>query len=149
MLRNLLWVVLVLLVAWGIYALVQKQRAQAPQGAMGTESAYAVVAGDQPAENQVLVNAAKLPTPGFVLVHKMENNAPGKVIGASPLLVAGNHMGLPITLTETPKAGDLLYVMLHNDDNNNGTLEYINDPSQDTPAVDEQSQVVMTIVTLQ
>ena len=149
---KILWIVVVLLVLWGVYALMNKKTAQAPTTPVSTVPApalrYSITGGDAEPGKSIIVPSILLPQPGFIVVHRAQNYAPGKVIGYSTLLQAGEHTNSAIPLSESVKKGDQLYVMVHNDDNSNGKLDYLTNSKLDAPGVDTNSQVVMTLITV-
>jgi hypothetical protein len=78
--------------------------------------------------------------PGFVVIHKDENDKFGTIIGSSPLVPAGTNNNVEISLTESTVEGQKLYAMLHVDDGD-GTF----DPAKDLPAEDGLGNVLHMI----
>lgn len=108
-------------------------------------SKNAIYLTDQiPGEN-ITVSVVHFETPGFVVVHEDLNDAPGKILGASSLLPAGETKNaLPVTLSRTTKDGETLYAILHLD-NGDGTF----DAAKDKPAQDKVGgEPVMMIFTV-
>ncbi|PIR45171.1 MAG: hypothetical protein COV10_00645 [Candidatus Vogelbacteria bacterium CG10_big_fil_rev_8_21_14_0_10_51_16] len=146
MIKKILWLVVVVLVVWGVYVLATKDQNEAPAEEVATEANFAVAAGDQKPGSEVKVGLAILAEPAFLVVHREEDSAPGAIVGVSGLLTVGTHSDLSISLSRAAQSGETLYVMAHRDTNGNGIFDYAADASLDVPSVDSQSRVVMTMV---
>jgi len=83
-----------------------------------------------------------LENPGFVVIHEDSAGTPGKILGASSLVPAGETKNVPIALSRATKDGEIIYVMLHLDD---GDGKF--DAAKDKPALDSVSgEPVMMVV---
>ena len=107
---------------------------------VGTNAIY--VAEQAPSE-VLSVAVVRLEKPGFVVVHENALGAPGGILGASGLLVAGEtNNPVPIALLRLTRDGETLYAMLHLDDGDG-----IFDAMKDKPALDPINNLpVMMIV---
>ncbi len=74
-----------------------------------------VTVGTQAGE-QALRVSAEIVQPGFVTVHQALGQAPGPVVGQSPLLSVGRHLNLVVTTTELLLPGSQYFVLLFVDD---------------------------------
>lgn len=74
-----------------------------------------VTVGTQTGE-QALRVSAEIVQPGFVTVHQALGQAPGPVVGQSPLLSVGRHLNLVVTTTELLLPGSQYFVLLFVDD---------------------------------
>lgn len=75
---------------------------------------------------------------GFVVVHESVNGAPGKVLGSSSLLVAGQTLNVSLPLTEALKDGQKYIAMVHID-NGDGVFSEATDPA----AKDSMGNIIM------
>lgn len=109
---------------------------------IGTSAIYVA---EQAVGRSVLVSVVRLEKPGFVVIHEDAADAPGKILGASSLLSAGETENLPpITLSRTMRDGETVYAMLHVD-NGDGAF----DAASDKPVPDLASgEPIMMIVTV-
>ncbi len=115
----------------------------------GNDSAGLVVANnaiyvsEQAPGERVSISMVRLEKPGFVVIHEDDGGAPGKILGTSQLLSAGENQDIAqILLSRPTQDGETLYAMLHIDDGNG-----IFDAAKDKPAVDPVGkEPVMTIV---
>jgi hypothetical protein len=80
----------------------------------------------------VVVNNTSLPEGGFVVIHVVENETFGAVIGNSSYLEPGEYENLTITLDPPIEEGQPLIAMPHRDTNDNQTYEF---PEADDPYV--------------
>lgn len=105
----------------------------------------AIYVADQIPGDNILVQVAHLEKPGFVVIHEDNNGAPGKILGVSSLLGAGETKNLPsINLFRATKDNETIYAMIHLD-NGDGKFDVTNDK----PALDSIGGVpVMMIVTI-
>ncbi len=105
----------------------------------------AIYVADQLPGRSVSIAVALLEKPSFVVIHEDNAGKPGKILGASGVLPAGETKNLtPITLSRATADGETLYAMLHLDDGE-GTF----DATKDKPALDSLSgQPVMMIFTV-
>jgi hypothetical protein len=88
--------------------------------------------------SNVYTNSVALSSPGYIVVHVNDGGIPGKSIGASELLAAGNHTNVRIQLDSTMPVGNSYLVMLHTDDGN-GTFN----PDDDIPVIEENAFIMM------
>lgn len=93
--------------------------------------------------DSVMVSEAYLEQAGFIVVHEDEDGAPGDVIGVSDYLGEGNIEDEEILLDRVVEGGEVLYVMLHEDDGDEEWSE------EDGPIVGEDEKVITFIVTVQ
>lgn len=118
----------------------------APQPTQETTEAGLLLAGadavnaiNQPPGESVIVDLAVFSQPGYVVIHREnEEGKPGEVIGSSELL-SGENGSVEIALTEEVSAGDGLFAMLHTDD---GDGEY-GFPETDPPTTDDEGNIVL------
>lgn len=92
----------------------------------------------------VVVDSLYLDKPGFLVVHKDENGAPGAVIGHSDL-ISGEKTNSKIAI-DSSQAGSKVFAMLHYDDNGNGIYEF---PQEDKPVKLADNVVVKPIAITQ
>jgi hypothetical protein len=128
--KQVIWVIVVLLVIWGVYALATKSSAptETDMPAVAESAAPAAVNSlevmDQKPGKEVLVSSWMLSTPGYAVVHKAAaNDTPGDILGASDLWPAGAGTNGKIMLATALKDGDKIIVMLHLDTDMNGKLD--------------------------
>ncbi len=98
----------------------------------GGRSALAVK--DQKAGSAVMVASVSLARKGFVIVHRMDGEMLGKIIGSSALLPAGESENIEITLREPLLKGEKHTATIHFD---NGDGFFL--PGNDLPAMNESS----------
>lgn len=91
--------------------------------------------------SDVVVDGLYLDEPGFVVIHKDANGAPGAVIGHSDL-ISGEKTNLKVAI-DSSQAGSKVFAMLHYDDNSNGVYEF---PQEDKPVKLADNVVVKPIV---
>lgn len=89
----------------------------------------AVMVSDQRLGSSISGATIFLAAPGYLVIHADNNGQAGAVLGSSVLLQAGENAGVKVTLTRTTKDGEMLYAMLHNDTDGNGSF----DPAKDLP----------------
>ncbi|TSD07402.1 MAG: hypothetical protein Greene07144_920 [Parcubacteria group bacterium Greene0714_4] len=109
---------------------------------VGTNAIYVE---DQAPSKTILVATVRLEKPGFVIVFDDANGVPGKILGRSDFLPAGEMENLlPIQLSRKTQDGEILYIALHFDDGDG-----MFDVTKDQPALDSTSALpVMTIITV-
>lgn len=76
----------------------------------------AVYAADQRPGRTVVVGVVNLSVDGYVVVYRENDGKPGKLIGRSALLKAGEHTKVSLTLDEQVMDDDWLVVALWRDD---------------------------------
>lgn len=105
----------------------------------------AIYVADQVPGKSVKVSFASLEVPGFIVIHEDASGAPGKILGESALLPAGENKNLPsIPLSRMTKDNETFYAMLHLD---NGDGQF--DATEDKPAQDKlDGAPVMMIFTV-
>ncbi len=118
----------------------------------------AIYVAEQSPSKTVSVAVARLEKTGFVAIYEdnagplrrsfseaSEASKPGKILGASGILQAGDTKNLtPITLSRATADGETLYAMLHLDDGDG-----VFDPAKDKPALDSLGgEPVMMIFTV-
>jgi hypothetical protein len=103
----------------------------------------AIYVAEQVPSSTVSVALVRLEKPGFVVIHEDANDSPGKILGVSGILGAGETQNLsPIKLSRPTKDGETIYAMIHLDDGDG-----VFNASQDGPAIDPVGgEPVMTIV---
>lgn len=79
----------------------------------------AVFVSDQKPGTTITVGVAALGADGFLVIHEDLNGKPGKVIGASDLLMKGEHQKFTVTLDRPMRDGEMLHATLHQDDGDN------------------------------
>ncbi len=105
----------------------------------------AIYVAEQSPSRTVSVAVARLEKSGFVAIHEDNADKPGKILGVSNVLPAGETKNLtPIALSRVTKDGETLYAMIHPDDGDG-----VFDPVKDNPAQDSlSSESVMMIFTV-
>ena len=90
-------------------------------------SESAIYVAEQAPGRSVSLSLVRLEKPGFVVIHDGSAGAPGKILGVSSWLPAGEmkHL-LPITLSRATRDGETIYAMLHFD-NGDGKFDATND----------------------
>lgn len=92
----------------------------------------AIYVAEQAPGRSFSVAVTRWEKPGFVVIHEDANGAPGKILGVSSLLPAGETKNLsPITLSRSTRDTETVYAMLHFD-NGDGSF----DAKNDKPALD-------------
>jgi hypothetical protein len=99
-------------------------------------SAATIAVADQFPGNIVYVSNATFGKNGFVVIHKDENGAPGKIIG-SAYFAKGVNPGT-VELTESLTEGGKYFAMVHDDDG-----DRIFDATKDLPSKDTSGAVIM------
>ena len=98
-------------------------------------SQNAIYIADQTPGQIISVAVARLEKSGFVVIHEDNAGQPGKILGTSGLLAAGENKNLPpISLSRLIKDGETLYAMIHIDDGDGAF-----DVAKDKPALDSVS----------
>ncbi|MFA6006209.1 MAG: hypothetical protein WC764_00535 [Candidatus Paceibacterota bacterium] len=157
--KQVIWVIVVLLVIWGVYALatgkssapVTEQPATGEQATATTTPeasvpANAIDMAEQKVGKSVTVASYTLSAPGFIEVHAVTaEQTPGAILGSSGLLPAGSGAEVQISLTASTKDGQNVIAMLHLD---NGDGKF--DATTDLPATSANAtggqEVVMKLV---
>ena len=105
----------------------------------------AIYVAEQAPSNIVSVAVVRLEKPGFVVIHEDANSAPGKILGASGLLMAGETKdSLQIVLSRPTVDEETVYAMLHFDD---GDRTF--DATQDRSVFDSMTgEPVMMVVVI-
>lgn len=89
------------------------------------------------------VTMVRLERPGFVAVHEDAAGVPGRILGVSGRLPAGETDNLtPIPLSRLTRDGETLYAMLHLDDGDG-----VFDAAKDKPALDPVGAFPMMMIT--
>lgn len=81
----------------------------------------AVNVDEQPLGNKAVVSMVVLEAPGYVVIHESNNGAPGRVLGASTLLQAGESKNVNMNLSSA-LAADKEYIAMLHVDNGDGTF---------------------------
>ena len=105
----------------------------------------AIYVAEQAPSETTSIAVARLEKTGFVAIHEDNADKPGRILGTSSLLAAGETRNLPpITLSRITKDSETLYAMLRLDDGDG-----VFDPAKDKPALDSVSgEPVMMIFTV-
>ena len=104
----------------------------------------AIYVAEQLPLKTVSVALVHLASPGFVVIHEDNAGAPGKILGQSDALGAGEIKNLPpIALSRSTKDGETLYVMLHFDDG-----DRVFDAVKDKPALDAVADEPVMMITV-
>ncbi len=98
--------------------------------------ANSISAQNQKAGPAVVINAAILSKPGYVVIHADAENKPGMILGHSNLLPAGGSANVSVPVAT--ESGKYYWAMLHTD---NGDSAY--DAATDGPSMDTGNNVVM------
>jgi len=102
----------------------------------------AIYVAEQTPGTSMLVSIVRLEKPGFVVIHEDAAGAPGKILGVSSLLPAGETENLPpITLSRATTDEETIYAMLHFD-NGNGQFDAVDDK----PVLDSVDNAPMMII---
>ena len=107
--------------------------------------ANAIYVAEQTPSQTLAVEVVRLKKPGFVVVHEDAAGAPGKILGISSALPAGEtNNPASIPLSRLTQNGETLYAMLHLDDGDG-----VFDTLKDKPALDPVGALpVMMILTV-
>jgi len=89
-----------------------------------------VVAIDQYATNKVMILSSSLYKNGFIIIRKVEKEAPGRIIGQTALLSPGLYQNRYIPLNEAVWTDDELYLSIVTD-NGDGLLSLPDDKKQE------------------
>jgi hypothetical protein len=90
----------------------------------------------------VSVEHVKLPSAGYVAVYADGEGAPGKSLGHSGLLAAGEHADVEVELDEKLSASGTVFVMLHVEDNGNQRFDF---PKADRPVAADDGVMVTSL----
>jgi hypothetical protein len=121
---------------------------------VSVESPNMLTANDQDLENGVVyVESITLEQDGWVVVHASNEAGDGPmvpdIISEPVYLEAGTYMnvGVPLTDEASVEAGDVLWVMLHNDSGEEEVYEFDGSNGLDMPIMDDDN-IVMTSITI-
>lgn len=109
-----------------------------------TISKNAIYVSEQVPARTIVVAVAKLARPGFVVIHEDANGAPGKILGVSTLLPAGETSDVPLTLSRLAADGETLYAMLHLD-GGDGAFDLARDQPARDAATGEPVAMIFTV----
>lgn len=88
------------------------------------------------ASNQVVVASVQLSQPGFVVIYEQCKYClvpgPGEIIGHQ-YVAAGEHTDVGVTLSRNAHNGEMLYALLHTDENANGVFDVPQEGGPDEP----------------
>ena len=102
----------------------------------------AIYVSEQKPGETVSVSLVRLDMPGFVVVHEDNAGNPGKILGSSAVIPAGESKNPPsIQLSRELKNGETIYAMLHFD---NGDGKF--NSSDDKPILDKAAGEPMMMV---
>lgn len=105
----------------------------------------AIYVTEQMPERRISVSTVQLKKPGFVVIHEDANGTPGKTLGVSHLLPAGETENPPpIVLSRLTEDTETIYAMLHID-NGDGHFDASRDQSAIDPVVGEPVMMIITI----
>ena len=91
-----------------------------------------IYVADCPVGTLVPISYVNLESSGFVVIQQDDSDKPGKILGVSQLLQAGESTKIsPVSLSRVSKDKERLYAVLYLDDGN-GTF----DITKDKPAID-------------
>lgn len=134
--KTFLFLGIIIIVVAGAFLFLQdgdKEASPAGDSSGLIVSQNAIYVAEQAPGEGITVSVVHLETPGFVAIHEDVSGVPGKILGMSGLLPAGETKNLPpIALSRATKDGETLYTMLHLDDGD-GTF----DAAKDKPAQDK------------
>ncbi|MGQ0741074.1 MAG: DUF7282 domain-containing protein [Alphaproteobacteria bacterium] len=101
-----------------------------------------IYVAEQPPGPSVSASLVRLRKRGFVVIHDDAAGRPGRILGASGLLAAGETKNLPpVTLSRATRDGETIYAMLHFD-NGNGKF----DVADDKAVLDPESGAPMMMI---
>lgn len=108
-------------------------------------TADAIAAEDQTSDGTSLIVAevSIVDSPGFVVVHRDADGAPGEVVG-HVAIPQETSLQVAVPFDEPVDSGDY-WPMLHVDDGEMGTFEF---PNADGPVTDDDGNIVMVRITL-
>jgi len=141
----ILLVIIIILVAALFFGGVNQKPESVDNSSGLIISNNAIYVSDQIPGYSVSVQVVHLEKPGFVVIHEDADGTPGKILGVSALLAAGETKNLSsITLSRAIKDNETIYAMLHFD---NGDGKF--DAANDKPVIDPVGNApVMMIVTV-
>lgn len=116
-------VVILILVGGGYYLMSQQSSTEVISdegGDVGNSMLMrlednAIYVADQKPGAEIKATVVNLKEAGYVVVHEIVDGKPGKIVGSSDLLPAGEHQAVSITLASAYEDGVRLIAMLHND----------------------------------
>lgn len=143
--KTLFVIVIIVVVTGTVFYFKNQLKKSAPQNdsaglIVGKNAIY--VAEQAPGQN-IVVSVVHLGSPGFVVIHEDASGAPGKILGASGLLPAGETKNLSVALSRAATNNETVYAMLHFD---NGDDKF--NTADDKPAIDliGNEPVMMVVV---
>jgi len=93
---------------------------------------------EQPSNITVTAHGVKFSNPGHMVIHKVENNIVGEIVGVVGLIPPGEYKNVKVNLNQLYESGAEFAAMLHFDDGD-GTF----DPLKDLPVTNEAGEIVM------
>ncbi len=143
-------IIFVILIAVGIGAAFFFSRETGELGVVGESTGLivgenAIYIAEQAPSETVSVAIVRFEKPGFVVIHEDVNTAPGKILGVSGLLMAGETKDFfGIFLSRSTVDEEIIYAMLHFDDGDG-----IFDAIKDQPVYDSiAGEPVMMIIVI-
>ena len=94
------------------------------------------------------VKSVNAPRDGFLVVYTVDDGKPAEPIGHAEIK-QGDNPNVAVILDETPKSGDRLALILHDDTGRTGEYEFGVNGSQEDPPTLADGQVVMATVTVE
>lgn len=105
----------------------------------------AIYISEQTSGDSVSVQIVRLKNPGFVAVYEDFESKPGKILGVSGLIEAGEKENLPpIILSRPTKGGETIYAILYLDDGD-GRFDMVNDEQVIDPIGKIPMMMVVTV----
>jgi hypothetical protein len=104
----------------------------------------ALVINDHQPGDTITAATILLTKPGYLVVHELENGAPGKIIGSSKLLPSGESQNISVKLTRAGKDGESFFGMLHFEGDDNSTF----DAAKDKPVPSKLEGPIMSLFTM-
>lgn len=150
MMKTILIIIVVLIIVIGMGVMFLSPREIGESG-IDKDSAGLIVSenaiyvAEQAPSKTVSVAVARFEKPGFVVIHEDTNTAPGKILGVSGLLMAGEAKNsLQIALSRSTVDEETIYAMLHFDDGDG-----VFDATKDRPVLDSVAgEPVMMIIVI-
>ena len=98
--------------------------------------ASAIYVAPQKPGDTVVVSAVAFSEPGFIMIHKSVDGAPGEILGTGEYIESTANM-TEVKIDQELVDGEKYFAMLHKDDGNG---EY-DDPSIDPPLTDDKGNI--------
>ena len=114
------------------------QNVDTSAGQMVLVGGSAIYVADQKPGNSVVVSTVVFGEPGFIMIHKSVDGAPGEIIGTGDYVESGGDM-LIVEVDSPMVDGEKYFAMLHKDD---GDKVY-KSPAIDPPITDSLGNIVM------